>query len=111
MDLADFLVALKQMQSLGPLSQVLGMLPGVDAKAVQAVQQGGGKQLHHVEAIILSMTPDERTHPEVLNGSRRLRIAKGAGRPVQEVNRLLDQFQQFASILGLAKSGVSKRLS
>jgi signal recognition particle subunit SRP54 len=99
MDLADFLVALKQMQSLGPLSQVLGMLPGVDAKAVQAVQQGGGKQLQHVEAIILSMTPDERAHPEVLNGSRRLRIAKGAGRPVQEVNRLLDQFQQMRKFL------------
>ena len=97
MDLADFLTALKQMQSLGPLSQVLGMLPGVDKKAVQAAQQG--KQLQHVEAIILSMTPDERAHPEVLNGSRRLRIAKGAGRPVQEVNRLLDQFQQMRKFL------------
>jgi signal recognition particle subunit SRP54 len=97
MDLADFLAALKQMQSLGPLSQVLGMLPGVDAKAVQAAQQG--KQLQHVEAIILSMTPDERAHPEILNGSRRLRIAKGAGRPVQDVNRLLDQFQQMRKFL------------
>ncbi|HEY6853961.1 MAG TPA: signal recognition particle protein [Gemmatimonadales bacterium] len=97
MDLADFLAALKQMQSLGPLSQVLGMLPGVDAKAVQAAQQG--KQLQHVEAIILSMTPDERAHPEILNGSRRLRIAKGAGRTVQDVNRLLDQFQQMRKFL------------
>jgi signal recognition particle subunit SRP54 len=64
---------------------------------VQAAQQG--KQLQHVEAIILSMTPDERAHPEILNGSRRLRIAKGAGRPVQDVNRLLDQFQQMRKFL------------
>ena len=94
MDLQDFLVALKQMQSLGPLKQVLGLLPGVNAKALQGVSMDD-KRLKHVEAIVLSMTPAERSDPSVLNGQRKLRIAKGAGRPVQEVNRLLEQFQQL----------------
>ena len=94
MDLQDFLVALKQMQKMGPLKQVLGLLPGIDAKALQGVSMDD-KRLKHVEAIVLSMTPQERADPSVLNGQRKLRIAKGAGRPVQEVNRLLEQFQQM----------------
>ena len=94
MDLQDFLVALKQMQSMGPLKQVLGLLPGINAKALQGVSMDD-KRLKHVEAIVLSMTPAERADPGVLNGNRKLRIAKGAGRPVQEVNRLLEQFQQL----------------
>jgi len=94
MDLQDFLVALKQMQNMGPLKQVLGLLPGIDAKALQGVSMDD-KRLKHVEAIVLSMTPQERADPSVLNGQRKLRIAKGAGRPVQEVNRLLEQFQQM----------------
>jgi len=94
MDLQDFLVALKQMQSMGPLKQVLGLLPGIKAKALQGVPMDD-KRLKHVEAIVLSMTPAERADPGVLNGNRKLRIAKGAGRPVQEVNRLLEQFQQL----------------
>src|SRR5213082_1372132 len=98
MDLADFLVALKQMQSMGPLKQVLGLLPGVNAKALQGVSMDD-KRLKHVEAIVLSMTPQERADPSVLSGSRKLRIAKGAGRSVQEVNRLLEQFQQMRKLL------------
>src|SRR5881628_1509775 len=98
MDLQDFLVALKQMQSMGPLKQVLGLLPGINAKALQGVSLED-KRLKHVEAIVLSMTPEERADPSVLNGSRKLRIAKGAGRPVQEVNRLLEQFQQLRKLL------------
>jgi len=97
MDLQDFLVALKQMQSMGPLKQVLGLLPGVNAKALQGVSMDD-KRLKHVEAIVLSMTPQERADPSVLSGSRKLRIAKGAGRSVQEVNRLLDQFQQMRKL-------------
>src|SRR5437763_8525026 len=93
MDLEDFLVALKQMQAMGPLKQVLGLLPGVNAKALQGVSMDD-KRLKHVEAIVLSMTPQERADPSVLSGSRKLRIAKGCGRSVQEVNRLLDQFQK-----------------
>src|SRR5467141_2909527 len=94
MDLQDFLVALKQMQQMGPLKQVLGLLPGINAKALQGVSLDD-KRLKHVEAIVLSMTPEERADPGVLSGSRKQRIAKGSGRTVQEVNRLLEQFQQM----------------
>ena len=98
MDLADFLVALKQMQAMGPIKQVLGLLPGVNAKMLKDVNTDD-KRLKHVEAIVLSMTPAERANPMSLNGSRKLRIAKGSGRTVQEVNRLLDQFQQMRKFL------------
>src|SRR5579859_91436 len=94
MDLQDFLVALKQMQNMGPLKQVIGLLPGINAKALQGVSMDD-KRLKHVEAIVLSMTPAERADPSLLNGNRKLRIAKGSGRSVQEVNRLLEQFQQL----------------
>ncbi len=98
MDLADFLAALRQMQAMGPLKQVLGLLPGVSAMALQQLPVDD-RRLRHVEAIVLSMTPEERANPAILNGSRRLRIAKGAGRPVQEVNRLLQQFEQMRKLL------------
>jgi signal recognition particle subunit SRP54 len=98
MDLGDFLAALKQMQAMGPLKQVVALLPGVNAQALKGLS-GDDKRLKHVEAIVLSMTPAERAEPAILNGSRRLRIAKGAGRSVQEVNRLLEQFQQMRRLL------------
>jgi signal recognition particle subunit SRP54 len=97
MDLQDFLVALKQMQNMGPLKQVLGLLPGINAKALKGVSLDD-KRLKHVEAIVLSMTPAERADPSMLNGNRKLRIAKGSGRTVQEVNRLLEQFQQMRKL-------------
>jgi signal recognition particle subunit SRP54 len=98
MDLADFLVALKQMQAMGPMKQVLGLLPGVNAKALKQIP-ADDKRLKHVEAIVLSMTPAERADPAILNGSRRMRIAKGSGTSVQEVNRLLEQFQQMRKLI------------
>src|SRR2546425_796342 len=98
MDPAGVLRALEQMQAMGPMKQVLGLLPGVNAQALKAVN-ADDKRLKHVEAIVLSMTPDERADPSILSGSRRLRIAKGAGRTVQEVNRLLEQFQQMRKLL------------
>ena len=98
MDLQDFLAALKQAQQMGPLQQLVGLLPGVSAKALQGVP-ADDKRLRHIEAIILSMTPAERADPKLLSGSRRLRVAKGSGRPVQEVNRLLEQFQQMRKFL------------
>ena len=98
MDLQDFLTALKQAQQMGPLRQLAGLLPGVSAKALQGVP-ADDKRLRHIEAIILSMTPQERADPKILSGSRRLRVAKGSGRPVQEVNRLLEQFQQMRKFL------------
>jgi signal recognition particle subunit SRP54 len=83
---------------MGPLKQMLGLLPGVPAQALRALPDDD-RRLKHVEAIILSMTPDERADPKILSGSRRLRIAKGAGRPVQEVNRLLEQFHEMRKLL------------
>jgi signal recognition particle subunit SRP54 len=83
---------------MGPLKNVLGMLPGVNA-GMLAKANVDDKRLKHVEAIVLSMTPVERKDPDVLNGSRRMRIAKGAGRPVQEVNQLIAQFGQMKKMM------------
>jgi signal recognition particle subunit SRP54 len=97
-DLQDFLGALRQMQKLGPLEGLLGMLPGVDKKALKNAKVDP-KRLKHIEAIILSMTPQERAKPQILNGSRRARIARGSGRTVQEVNQLMKQFQQMQKMM------------
>ncbi|HEX5385860.1 MAG TPA: signal recognition particle protein [Gemmatimonadales bacterium] len=101
LDLEDFLGAMRQMQKMGPLKNVLGMLPGVNPAMLQAAKIDD-KKLKHVEAIVLSMTPRERTDPDVLNGQRRLRIAKGSGRTVQEVNQLLAQFKQMQKFMKTA---------
>jgi signal recognition particle subunit SRP54 len=106
LDLQDFLTAMRQMQKMGPIKNVLGMLPGVNMAALSAAQVDD-KRLTHVEAIVLSMTPKERADPDLINGSRRLRIAKGSGRTVQEVNQLLAQFKQMAKLMKSAgKPGV-----
>jgi signal recognition particle subunit SRP54 len=106
MDLEDFLVAMRQLQKMGPLEGLLGMLPGMPAKALKQAKVDPGR-VKHTEAIILSMTPEERRRPEVLNGSRRARIARGAGRPVQEVNQLVKQFEQMKQVLkGMGKLGL-----
>jgi signal recognition particle subunit SRP54 len=97
-DLEDFLVVMGQMQKMGPLEGLLKMIPGVNTKALKNAKVDP-KQLKHIEAIVLSMTPKERRRPDILNGSRRLRIAKGSGRTVQEVNRLLDQFKQMQKMM------------
>jgi len=101
LDLQDFLVAMKQMQKLGPLKNVLGMLPGVSPQMIKSANVDD-KRLKHVEAIVLSMTPQERKSPDLLNGSRRMRIARGAGRTVQEVNQLLAQFKQMQKMMKVA---------
>jgi signal recognition particle subunit SRP54 len=90
--LEDFLTAMRQVQKMGPLEKVVKMIPG----AAKAMPAGGvdPKRMKHVEAIILSMTPKERRRPEILDGSRRARIAKGSGRSVAEVNRLMKQFKE-----------------
>ncbi len=98
MDLEDFLVAMKQMQKLGPLENLLKLLPGVNASMLKQAKIDP-KRMKHLEAIITSMTPKERKHPDLMNGSRRLRVAKGSGRPVQEVNRLLDQFREMSKLM------------
>jgi signal recognition particle subunit SRP54 len=105
MDLEDFLNAMRQMQKMGPLKNVLGLLPGVNPAMLQAAKVDD-KKLKHVEAIVLSMTPKERSNPDVINGQRRLRIAKGSGRTVQEVNTLLSQFKQMQKVMkSVGKTG------
>ena len=93
-DLEDFLASMKQIQRLGPLEGLLKLLPGVNAKMLKQAKLDP-KRLTHAEAIVLSMTKAERRTPGIINGSRRARIAKGAGRPISEVNRLLDQFRDM----------------
>ena len=98
LDLEDFLTAMRQIQKMGPLKGVLGMLPGVDSKMLKAAKIDD-KRMTHFEAIVLSMTPAERRRPDILNGSRRVRIARGAGRSVQEVNQLVKQFGQMKKMM------------
>jgi signal recognition particle subunit SRP54 len=104
MDLGDFLAAMKQIQRLGPLEGVLKLLPGVNSKMLKQAN-ADPKRLKHLEAIVLSMTPEERKKPDILNGSRRVRIAKGAGRPVSEVNKLLEQFRGMQKMMKSMKGG------
>ena len=101
LDLQDFLGAMKQMQKLGPLKNVLGMLPGMNPAMLSAARVDD-KKLKHVEAIVLSMTPKERSDPDLIDGKRRIRIARGSGRTVQEVNQLLSQFKQMQKFMKIA---------
>lgn len=95
--LEDFLSTLRQIQRMGPLEQLVKLIPGVGKKL--PVGNMDPKRIKHIEAIILSMTPQERQKPEILNGSRRARIARGSGRPVSEVNRLLKQFKEMKKMM------------
>ena len=92
----DFLDQMQQVKKMGPISQLLGMMPGMNAAKLNEIQgQVDDKQMGHIEAIILSMTKEERLNPNLLNMSRKKRIAKGSGRDLQEVNRLIKQFEQM----------------
>jgi signal recognition particle subunit SRP54 len=104
MDLNDFLTAMRQVQKLGPLEGILKMLPGVNSKMLKQANLDP-KRMKHVEAIVLSMTPEERKNPVLINGSRRSRIAKGSGRPANEVNRLLEQFRDMQKMMKKASAG------
>ncbi|HVZ77895.1 MAG TPA: signal recognition particle protein [Gemmatimonadaceae bacterium] len=105
MDLNDFLTAMKQIEKLGPLEGVLRLLPGVNSKVLQQAKQADPRRMKHLEAIVLSMTAAERTDPSIMNGSRRARVAKGSGRPISEVNRLLEQFREMQKMMKKAASG------
>jgi len=107
--LEDFLDQLQQVKKLGPLDQILGMLPGMNkVKGLQNMTVDD-KQIGRIEAIIRSMTPKERVEPKVLNSSRRQRIAKGSGTSVQEVNRLLKQFEEMQKMMKQF-SGMAKKM-
>ena len=99
MDLEDFLTQMKQVRKMGPIGQLLGMVPGFKALAKAKDVKVDEGQLDRIEAIIQSMTPHERRRPDVINGSRRKRIAMGSGTSVQEVNQLLSQFQQMRKLM------------
>jgi len=95
--LEDFLSQLKQVRKMGPLSSLLGMIPGAGAQ-LRGLKVDE-REIDRVEAIILSMTPEERHRPELIKGSRRLRIAKGSGTSVQAVNQLVKQFGQMRKLM------------
>lgn len=96
--LEDFLVQLRQLKKMGNIDQILAMLPGANTGALKDINLDE-KQMAHTEAIVLSMTPDERLHPNVINGSRRRRIAAGCGLAVEDVNKLLRQFEQMKKMM------------
>ena len=98
LDLEDFLVTMKQIQKLGPLEGLLKMIPGVNSKMLKQANTDP-RRMRHIEAIVLSMTPAERKQPAMINGTRRLRIARGSGRPVSDVNRLLQQFREMQKMM------------
>lgn len=95
-DFNDFLAQMRFMKRLGPLEGLMGMIPGMGKIKDMGVN---ADRMKHVEAIVLSMTPKERQNPDILNGSRRKRIANGAGRPVVEVNQLLKQFDMMRKLM------------
>ena len=99
--LDDFLKQLQQMKKMGPLSQVLKMIPGLNQMAGEV----DDNELKYAEAIMQSMTPQEREYPELLNASRRQRIARGSGRPVHEVTSLLKQFDEARKMIRMMKKG------
>lgn len=106
-DLEDFLSSMKQIKKLGPLENLLKMLPGAKKMGLNNVTIDP-KQLSHIEAIIQSMTPTERRKPEIIKASRKTRIAKGCGLSVQEVNKLLEQFEQMKKMMKQMTNGNMK---
>jgi len=108
-DLSDYLTSLRQLQKMGPLNQLLDMVPGVRSAGMGNVAVDPG-QISRVEAIILSMTLEERMRPELMNGSRRLRVARGSGTSVQEVNRLLNQFRSMKKLFRNSGNMMKKKI-
>ena len=108
-DFYDFLAQMKMMQKMGPLEGILGMIPGASKLKGLAGAMDDTK-LKRIEAIVLSMTPKERSRPEILNGKRRSRIAKGSGNSVTQVNQFLKQFGQMRKMMK-SKGKMKKMLS
>ena len=106
-DLEDFLSQMQQMKKMGPLGDIMKMMPGMGNVQVGAKEE---KMLGKTEAIVLSMTKKERRNPDILNGSRRLRIAKGSGTQVSDVNALIKQFSQMREMMRMMKGGKGKEL-
>jgi signal recognition particle subunit SRP54 len=103
--LEDFLQQMRQVRKMGPLSGLIGMLPGMSSMRQLKDAEVGESELDRIEAIILSMTPAERANPSLINGSRRKRIATGSGTKVQHVNQLVRQFDQMRKMMRQVMSG------
>ncbi|MBR4084221.1 MAG: signal recognition particle protein [Lachnospiraceae bacterium] len=108
-DFEDYLESMKQMRKMGGLASILGMLPGMGMKAGDLEGMIDEKQLAHMEAIVLSMTPKERRDPKLLNPKRKHRIAKGAGVDISEVNRFIKQFEQSQKVMKQFSGGGKKK--
>lgn len=108
-DFEDYLESMKQMRKMGGLSSILGMLPGMGMKAGDLEGMIDEKQLAHMEAIVLSMTPQERREPKILNPKRKHRIAKGAGVDISVVNRFIKQFEQTQKMMKQFGGGGKKK--
>jgi signal recognition particle subunit SRP54 len=106
-DLEDFLAQMQQIKKMGSMQSIVGMMPGMSG--VQ-LPDDSEKQMARTEAIIYSMTLKERRKPDLLNGSRRQRIANGAGVKIVEVNQLLKQFQQMQKMMKMLKGGGAKKM-
>ena len=102
-DLNDFKIQLQQLKNMGPIGELMGMMPGMNSKTLKQLNMDD-RQINWTEAIINSMTINERKDPNSMNGSRRLRVSKGSGRPVQEVNALLKQFDQMKKMMKKMKN-------
>mgnify|MGYP004613140979 FL=1 len=103
-DLDDFLTQMQQIKKLGPLENLIKMIPGAKKMGLNNVKINP-KDMAHVEAIVQSMTPEERQNPNILKASRKQRIAKGSGRSVEEVNRLLKQFEEMKKMMKMMQNG------
>ncbi len=106
-DLEDFLAQMQQVKKLGSMQSIMGMMPGMSGVQLPA---GADQQMARTEAIIKSMTKQERKKPDILNGNRRKRIADGAGVKIVEVNQLMKQFQQMQQMMKMMKGGGSKKM-
>jgi len=109
-DLEDFLNSMRQLKRMGPLRQVMEMIPGFNKLAAMPEMEEAleGDQLKHIEAMILSMTLEERRNPDIINGSRRKRIARGSGTTVQDINQLLEQFSEMRTMIRQMSTGKGK---
>ena len=106
-DLEDFLSSMKQIRKLGPLENLIKMIPGARKAGLDKIQIDP-KQMNRIEAIVLSMTPSERRNPSIIKASRKERIAKGSGTSVQEVNKLLTQFEEMRKMMKAMSTGKMK---
>ena len=106
-DLEDFLSSMKQIRKLGPLENLIKMIPGARKAGLDKIQIDP-KQMNRIEAIVLSMTPKERRNPSIIKASRKERIAKGSGTSVQDVNKLLTQFEEMRKMMKAMSTGKMK---